>query len=336
MKFPAKKMTIALALMGFTYSSNVVYEYQTGQSILRSIASVVEQAEQVSIEVTAENYDAQVENVKKFRDQYFDKKAELLEELKKENLNTSEVRELEISSRKINQLSQDVSMLGNRLVAFGSDSEGTEGFENKFKQEDYDALFANEKYVDISTMLEDAAYTAYQNHVNSQNQKIDSLGDQLCQQNKSINGLVEKIEDLLKDKKEVVDASSDEDKDEDKDEDDSDRTFAIDFSSFMDPSMFFAQMQPANMFSESAGIDPNFLLLSQMIMPGIPGFGGSTNLYYNPTYNQSYSPSIPIMANENANIFGQDLQSQFLRPEYPQYIPQTKRMPGAFDFIQLN
>ncbi len=82
MKFPAKKMTIALALMGFTYSSNVVYEYQTGQSILRSIASVVEQAEQVSIEVTAENYDAQVENVKKFRDQYFDKKAELLEELK--------------------------------------------------------------------------------------------------------------------------------------------------------------------------------------------------------------------------------------------------------------
>lgn len=334
MKFPAKKVAIALALMGFTYSSNVVYEYQTGHSLFRSIASVVEQAEEFSIEVTAENYLSQIENVKKHNEQFKNRKAELVEKLDNQDVNLAQVKELAEENKAVLQMIQEVSMLANRLVTFGTDNEGTEGFENQFTQSDYEALF-NEEYVDISGKLEDLKLVAQQNELKAQNEKIDSIGDQLCQQNKSINGLVEKIEELLEDKKEVVDASSDEDGDEEAEASEQ-RTFAIDFSSFMDPSMFFAQMQPANMFSESAGIDPNFLLLSQMIKPGIPGFGGSTNLYYNPTYNQSYSPSIPIMANENANIFGQDLQSQFLRPEYPQYIPQTKRMPGAFDFIQLN
>tara|TARA_R110002072_G_scaffold534_6_gene3888 strand:- start:67052 stop:68098 length:1047 start_codon:yes stop_codon:yes gene_type:complete len=346
MKFSTKKVAMALVLMGFTYSSNVVYEYQTGQSFFRSIASVVESSEIEA--VTAENFSLRYDKAKEHLDSLKLKHADLDSKISASNKeeSTQTLAEIESFLEERKLLKEELKRLKEQ--ARKQESELAESNSDQLNSEiiapvPSDSIDIAEKELELELSLslsedqiKEIKYLSQQNEIDLQNKKIDSIGTKLCDQNKSISDLVSKIEKLIEDKEKVV-AASEEDSDEDKDEDkEESRSFALDFPFMMDPSMFFSQMNPSSMFSESAGIDPNFLLLSQMIKPGIPGFGGSTNLYYSPTYNQEYAPQMPmISANGGTNILGQNLNSDFLRPEYPQYIPQTVRPKGSFDFIQL-
>lgn len=313
-----KKPIVAAILMGMAFSTNVVYEYQTGQSLFRSIASV----EVLELpEVTAENAKELYAKIIEAQSSLEEESKLLSEKIK----NVKSIKDLNLLKDKdkkefvenLNKFLDQRSKFEEKLSSIEMIDGLSEEELAKLKIE-----ISNHHISEINDKREEL-----------QNTEVESLKNQLCEQNKSLDSISSKLEELLKDKKEVIAATDKKEKEKE------DRKVAIQNYSAMMDQLMSRLMAPQDFFQmpfpghNSEGIDMNFLNFSQMFKPGLPGFGGTQTIYYAPQYAQTYNPNLPVLGNNFGNLQGGNHQ---VMPEYPTLFPQGNRPSGAFDFIQLN
>lgn len=309
----ARHLLMATLLLGTGWSTNVVYEYNTGHSIWRGIASeeveinidnVVSEASSLKEKVS--NDQSEYERIKEVVSSSESSLDDLLKTQKTDLPLLKE--ELESDKAKLEKISQ-----------FIESSEGEISEELKGDLSSMKEILDGHDLLSLRSELFDKVGIALAEKSKSQNEKIDEISASICEQNKDLSSLTARIEELLADKEEVVEKVDEEDKDDKEKKDDKDKgdgkekvaeepkvdtaalMAALTQSFSMNPYSFFNAPQPMGLQSPSnpMGIDMNFFMLSQMLQNN-NGFGPRPSINYAPVYNQQRSYfGMPSMRSTN-------------------------------------
>ncbi len=281
-------LAVAAMLLGTGWSTNVVYEYQTGQSLWRGVAS-----EEV-VQITIDNLEEQFEKLVELKEATKEKQADIDTKIAKEDVNLEQIIELrDVDSKDLNTKNDAFNGQADRIRAF---IEGLEGQVAQSSQERFDEIMAEDVLTSSHITLYQAIEKKLEEKTLAQQKVLDELSTGICEQNRQLSSLTSKIEELLEDKKKVVDAADDEEEEEEEatEEDEQaklERQIAL-MSAFssnfvMPPSTFFNTQQPIGLASESnpLGVDVNFMMMANMLT-GSNGFGPRASINYAPVYNQ--------------------------------------------------
>lgn len=319
-------VAVMAMLLGTGWSTNVVYEYKTGQSLWRGVASE-------EVVITIDNVASEVEKLEENSKKFSDKAKEILEASDKEDVSLAELVELKNNDLK------EVKELYSSLNTFKIEQFLDEAGEDDAVKALSDRVIAAKELANLEenfqrfSAIEERIKKMVEEQTVAQQQTLDDLSTNICEQNRTLSSLTSKIEELLKDKKKVVDAA-DEDEKEDEEKDDEaqarfERQMALmkAFSSnfTMSPSAFFNSAAPIGLQSETnpLGVDMNFMMMANMLT-GSNGFGPRANINYAPVYNQQRSYfGMPSMTNfgrdailGNTLLDQQAMNSQGIDPVY--------------------
>lgn len=322
-------VAVMAMLLGTGWSTNVVYEYQTGQSLWRGVASE-------EVVITIDNVASEVEKLEENSKKFSEKAKEIIASSDKEGVSLAELVELKNNDLK------EIKELYSSVNTFNLEQFLNEAGEDDAVKALSERVIAAKELANVEenyqkfSAIEERIKKMVEEQTVAQQQTLDDLSTNICEQNRTLSSLTSKIEELLKDKKKVVDAADeDEDeKEEDEEKDDEaqarfERQMALmkAFSSnfMMSPSAFFNASAPVGLQSESnpLGVDMNFMMMANMLT-GSNGFGPRANINYAPVYNQQRSYlGMPSMTNFGRDAFlgntlldGQAMNSQGIDPVY--------------------
>lgn len=281
-------LAVAAMLLGTGWSTNVVYEYQTGQSLWRGVASQ-------EVTITIDNASAKIDELESAISDLKTSTEEVIAKSKEEGTTLSKLIEIRDNDLKdLRTLTAGIWDLQSAIHTFILDNDGqaiTELSERVSALRESLQSQSSEFAPELNAIDENIKRKIEEKTL-AQQQMLDDLSSNICEQNRTLSSLTSKIEELLKDKKKVVDAADDEDESKDEDRDASlARTLAMmnAFSSqfTMTPSAFFNAPAPIGLQSTEnpLGIDMNFLMMTNMLT-GSNGFGPRANINYAPVYNQ--------------------------------------------------
>jgi hypothetical protein len=266
------QVVLAALLFATGWSSNVVYEYQTGKNLLRSIASV-------EVVITNENIQAEVsklpiklDSIKKAKEQLSSdiaKKESVKDLMKLKNEDSkslaSKIEELKELKAKINEfVSKNDKSRSSELEAKLTDINKKTSELSMSKEKD-------ELKAKISKALEKQAI--------AQEEVMENLQSSLCKQNEEISSLGKKLDKLLADKEEILDEVNP-----------PSIFHGMNYPYAMTPIDFFQQAPQMPFVSQEnpMGIDYNFLMLTQMLSSTM-SMGPKPSINYAPVYNQNQS-----------------------------------------------
>lgn len=288
----------ALCLLSTGFSTNVVYQYQSGQEIFRGIASD-------KIEITMENILSEVEKVKKSAENMKADRDEIKAYLESEKSEQKLESLLSLRDEKFKNIRETV--IKNRKVrkaikAFINENQGEIKEEVQKGLQGYlDGLNSSE-LVEISLKLENSIEKALERKAVAQEKQLDELTASICEQNRTLSSLTSKIESLIQDKEVVIS----EVKDETVDQTPSALELLMAFQRpyTMDAASFFNAPAPIGLQSASnpLGLDMNFLMMTQMLTNS-SGLGPRANINYAPVYHQNRNYNgMPSMMNYGGNM----------------------------------
>lgn len=325
-------VAVMAMLLGTGWSTNVVYEFKTGQSLWRGVASE-------EVVITIDNVASEVEKLEENSKKFSDKAKEILEVSDKEDVSLAKLVELKNNDLK------EIKELYSSLNTFKIEQFLNEAGEDDAVKALSERVIAAKELANVEenmpkfSAIEERIKKMVEEQTVAQQKTLDDLSTNICEQNRTLSSLTSKIEELLKDKKKVVDAADDDgdkDEDDDKDEEKDDeaqarferqlalmKAFSSNF--VMPPSTFFNTASPIGLQSATnpLGVDVNFMMMANMLT-GSNGFGPRANINYAPVYNQQKSYiGMPSMTNfgrdavlGNTLFEGQSMNTQGIDPVY--------------------
>ncbi len=340
-----RHLAVATLLFGMGWSTNVVYEVQTGKNLWRGLASEAEtQIEKAEKVLTAENLKEHIDGM----DTRADEMVSLHKEVK-EGLENKDVAKL-ISIR-----DEKLPKLKEVLKKHEEDHDLFKAFmDQEIAQSEQDHILEDvkriasilEKVEDIkieviSGDINDLMKIALEEKALAQEKTITELSENICRQNRELSSLTTKIEDLIK-KQEKVFARVEKEEEEKKNAEKENQVLALDpamlFEAFSSPYQmpsqdFFNMPQMTGLQSQSNpfGIDMNFLMMTKMLSQ-TSGFGPRASVNYAPVYNQQRT--YYGMPNMNYDLFQPQAMNQ-RQEQMPQLPNQGTLLPG-FNFTRGN
>lgn len=298
-----RQIMMAAAAVTMCWSTNVAYEYQTGHSFFRSIASE-------ESEITVENVIAHVTKMKERVDRIVEVKGEI-----EGSLNADELSLADLISHKRGSLNELRGLLDKHredktaLNKFLEDKEGQVVEAVNSRMLEINKTLGAHDFTKLSLDLSNAIEKQMEIKTVEQQKALEDLQSNLCEQNRELSSISSKLDKLLEEPKKVISkVEKDDDKEERKEESSNNVDALALFNAFnaslsAQANSFFSAPQFTGLASEAnpMGLDVNFLMMTK-ILTGSNGFGPRANINYAPVYNQQRTfYGMPQMYNLDRN-----------------------------------
>jgi uncharacterized coiled-coil protein SlyX len=268
----SRHVALAALFLATGWSTNVVYEYNTGENLLRSIASVEVKLSADTIQDEVSKLSVTLERLKNTKS-----------DLSKNIASSSSVKDL-ISLRNEDLASaleqeKEFNKHKARINEFVTRGEKARSAELEAKLTDLNKESSLIKMDEEKLKLKAKLSDALEAQAAEQEEVMNNLQSSLCKQNEEISSLGKKLDQLLADKREILDEVN------------PPSVFqGMNFPYAMTPLTFFQQQPQMPIVNQQnpMGIDYNFLMLTQMLSSTM-SLGPKPAINYAPTYNQNQS-----------------------------------------------
>lgn len=349
-----RHLAIAAFLLGTGWSTNVVYEYQTGQPLWRGVAS-----EEV-VEVNIDNISSHIAKMEKWANEIVS-----LRDTIRENIDAEDLKLENLLSNRDKDLKDLKSSLSEHRVAkaalnkfLGINQKGEVITEVGKRLGVVNDQLRQLELVKLSVDLSGAIEKAIEKKTLAQEQALREINTSICEQNRELSSLSSRVEKLIQDKEEVVAKVSRGDHQEEVINDDGQmstadtialiRAFSQPYQ--MNANDFFNAQQPIGLASQQnpMGLDMNFLMMTKMLT-GSSIFSPRASIKYAPVYNQQRTyMGMPSMTNfgrdgfvgnsqlpgDQEGLYLQGLRAGFSAPNTPIF-ERGDGFSGSFDFNQV-
>ncbi|MCF8058778.1 MAG: hypothetical protein K9K67_05750 [Bacteriovoracaceae bacterium] len=347
----ARHLAIAAFLLGTGWSTNVVYEYQTGQSLWRGVAS------EEQVEVSIDNVISHIEKLEKRANEIVS-----LKESIRENIDADKLELDGLLSNRDKDLLDLKALLKEHRVAKAAINKflGESTSESEMVTEAGKRLgvvhnqLKDLELVKLSVDLSGAIEKAIEEKTIAQEKALNDINTSICEQNRELSSLSSKIEKLIQDKEKVVAEVSTEEASSSDGQMSTLDTIAL-IRAFSQPYQmnandFFNASQPMGLASQQnpMGLDMNFLMMTKMLAGSNP-FAPAPSINYAPVYNQQRTyMGMPSMTNfgrdafmgnqqlpgDQQGLYLQGLRAGFNSPNGAIF-ERGNGLTGSFDFNQV-